>query len=156
MFLDNMESSLCLAILLWSSMVFLSYSQNASQNNFPCRGQYNEANILDPDLTALACSLSMPGTTQPITHFKKYVDMGIKLVVESNFIFNNLISVDELDQAITMDFFFRLWWQDIRWNITDFWDGVPESVYYDGIELAPLRDAGLRFWIPDIHFIDVL
>lgn len=52
-----------------------------------------------------------------------------------------------------------LWWQDLRWNMTEeFWSLAPISVYYDGVELDSLvkSEPALPIWMPDLHFIDVL
>jgi hypothetical protein len=101
----------------------------------------------------------MSDAYQPITHVQKYLDMGVTLDVSVRFEFNNLISVNELDNTVSLDFFFRLWWTDVRWNLTkEFWDEVPTSVYYDGIEMYPYlfeADSPLPLWRPDLHFIDI-
>jgi hypothetical protein len=105
------------------------------------------------------CAVSMSDAYQPITHVQKYLDMGVTLDVSVRFEFNNLISVNELDNTVSLDFFFRLWWTDVRWNLTkEFWDEVPTSVYYDGIEMYPYlfeADSPLPLWRPDLHFIDI-
>jgi len=168
-----------------------------------CGPQVDSRGNLDMDKSLFYCAANMMNDPhQPITHVKMYVDKGIELSVKTKFEFNNLVSVNELENTATVDFFFRyvedtqhcvilflfllcpwvllilyllwvgvvdfliviimsrLWWQDLRWNMTEeFWDLAPVSVYYDGVELDSLMynsEPTLPIWKPDLHFIDVL
>eukprot|EP00603_Paraphysomonas_imperforata_P003530 CAMPEP_0114413612 /NCGR_PEP_ID=MMETSP0103-20121206/948_1 /TAXON_ID=37642 ORGANISM="Paraphysomonas imperforata, Strain PA2" /NCGR_SAMPLE_ID=MMETSP0103 /ASSEMBLY_ACC=CAM_ASM_000201 /LENGTH=460 /DNA_ID=CAMNT_0001581699 /DNA_START=129 /DNA_END=1511 /DNA_ORIENTATION=+ len=102
--------------------------------------------------------MTMSDPYQPITHVQKYLDQNITLDVSVRFEFNNLIMVNELDNTVSLDFFYRLWWQDVRWNLTkEFWNEVPLSVYYD-IEMYSYlfeSENALPMWRPDLHFIDI-
>jgi len=71
--------------------------------------------------------------------------------------FNNLMSVAEIDMTATIDFFFRLYWVDERFNMPELWDTMardkPELIL-DGIELGNLiRDRAnpLAIWMPNIY-----
>jgi hypothetical protein len=126
-----------------------------------CPPNIDDNGNLDMDFTLANCAAGgMNDPYQPITHVKMYVDQGIELAVVVKFEFNNLVSIDELENTATIDFFYRLYWQDIRWNMSqEFWDLAPISTYYDGVELAPLTfeaENPLPYWRPDLHFIDVL
>lgn len=126
-----------------------------------CGPNVDSRGNLNMDFSLYNCGLQlMNDPLQPITHVKMYVDEGINLTVGVKFEFNNLVSVNEMENTATVDFFYRMYWQDIRWNMTkEFWDLAPLSTFYDGIELVGLAfesDNPLMFWRPDIHFIDVL
>jgi hypothetical protein len=148
-------------LLLLATFSLLSFG-NASVNETiaQCGPNVDSAGNLNMDFSLVNCAVNMMNDPlQPITHVKHYVDQGMQLDVSVRFEFNNLVSINELENTATVDFFYRLWWQDIRWNMTkEFWDLSPPSVYYDGIELQSLTDLDdpLPYWRPDLHFIDVL
>ena len=130
-----------------------------SEGSYQCLPIFDNEGDISITGSLVQCATHMSDPLQPITHVQKYLDMGVTLTVESRFEFNNLVSVNELENTVTVDFFYRLWWQDIRWNLTEeFWAEVPVSVFYDGIELHALTfdtDEVLPYWRPDLHFIDV-
>ena len=151
------------AALLFLATVSSSFGHASASDNGTvgqCGPIVDSVGNLNMDLSLMNCAMKvMNDPLQPITHVKYYVDQGVNLEVTAKFEFNNLVSINELDNTATVDFFYRLWWQDIRWNMTkDFWDLAPLSVLYDGVELQVLLDAEnpLPFWKPDIHFVDVL
>jgi hypothetical protein len=126
-----------------------------------CGPSVDHRGNLNMDFSLYNCSLGyMNDPLQPITHVKMYVDQGVELTVVVKFEFNNLVSINELENTATVDFFYRIYWQDIRWNMSKaFWDLAPLSAYHDGIELAALTfdaETPLPYWRPDLHFIDVL
>ena len=72
-----------------------------------CPAQLDEEGNLDMDKSLAACAVNMNDPYQPVTHVKHYVDQGVTLSVYVRFEFNNLVSVNELDNTATTDFFFR-------------------------------------------------
>jgi hypothetical protein len=75
--------------------------------------------------------------------------------------FNNLMAIDELAGTVTMDFYFRLYWQDQRWNFPSFWEAIETTtaafMISDGAEISGyIRNENnmLEMWMPDIHFVD--
>ena len=79
--------------------------------------------------------------------------------VASQFVFNNLVSVDELHQTVIIDFKFRLSWTDNRWNIPQLFNQtlskMKTSYTSNGIEIQALVKSGdWKIWLPDITFSD--
>jgi hypothetical protein len=70
---------------------------------------------------------------------------------------NNLMSVAEVDMTATIDFFFRLYWVDQRFNLPQLWEALAAdkpAIVADGIELRDMiRDLNspLKVWLPNIY-----
>lgn len=81
-----------------------------------------------------------------------------ELVVKTQFGVNNLIFVDEIQSTIQIDFYFRLWWRDIRWDIPSLWINMTDNVAREGIELyyLTLSEEPLTLWRPDLEFQDFI
>lgn len=149
-----MAQSLSLVIGILLAVSISVFAQSLHE----CDPYYNNNGRIHIGRSLTECSLTMSDPYQPITHVQDYVDAGYTLNVLVKLEVNNLIAVDELENTASLDFFYRLWWQDVRWNFTqEFWSHVPISVYYDGIELYSYifdADSPLPLWKPDLHFVD--
>ncbi len=70
---------------------------------------------------------------------------------------NNLMSVAEIEMTATIDFFFRIYWVDQRFNFPELWELLADSkpeLLLDGIELRDMiRDVSnpLKVWMPNIY-----
>ena len=52
--------------------------------------------------------------------------------------FNNLIGISEVDSSVGMDFFYRLYWVDQRFNFATLWADLADSkpsLLKDGVEI---------------------
>jgi hypothetical protein len=140
------------------SLLGLSCGSNTSAPQ--CGPVFDNFGDLHIGRSLMQCAMSMSDPYQPITHVQRYVDAGVECKVSLKYAFNNLIAINELENTATLDFFYRLYWQDIRWNMTkEFWDLVPVSVYFDGVELYAVTfdvDDPIPYWRPDLHFVDAL
>ena len=57
---------------------------------------------------------------------------------------------------MTVDFYWRLWWQDLRLAMPSFWKSVSPSLRKNGIELTMLlTNDAVGMWLPDMRFHDV-
>lgn len=74
--------------------------------------------------------------------------------------FNNLMAISEVDSSVVMDFFYRLYWVDQRFNFPSLWEDLSKtkpSLLIDGIEMQMfIRDdsENLRVWLPDVYLKD--
>ena len=102
------------------------------------------------------CNELMPDPWLPISYISQYEDS--RPSVNTQVVLNNLIHVNEIDGSVEVDLFFRNWWTDVRWNLTDLWDQMNPNTYYDGIDIFPLlqEEDGLKIWTPNMYFSDGL
>ena len=77
------------------------------------------------------------------------------------FAINNLISISELESTVTLDFYWRLYWQDPRLNVPSMWEAINQTsarpLINDGAELREMvrnDDNPLNIWLPDVMFPD--
>lgn len=77
-----------------------------------CNGVYLNGQLA-LSRTLFHCASNMADSFQPLTHLVQYEN--INLEVKAGFILNNLVSLNELENTVTFDCFFRLWWTDERW-----------------------------------------
>ena len=76
-------------------------------------------------------------------------------VLQAQFMLNNLINVDSLQQTVTFDTRFRLIWTDNRFNLPNLFAVLNTHDVSNGIEIDELvNNQGLNIWMPNIHFID--
>ena len=126
------------------------YYPYCSDLAFNANGQLDVGTIFYNCSNFIAGSLEIPSTY--ISPLGEYLPITVSLQM----VLNNLISVDDIQNQITMDFFFRLKWTDYRWNIsTDFWNYVnPHIAVADGISLLEyVKDQDqLNLWMPDVTF----
>lgn len=55
-----------------------------------------------------------------------------------------------------MDFYWRLYWQDNRLAMPEFWKRMSKTIQKNGIELTMLlTNDSVGMWVPDIRFHDV-
>ena len=72
-----------------------------------CGPVVNSEGKLKMEQSLATCGVNMIDPHQPVTHVKDFVDEGVTLDVYVRFEFNNLVSVNELDNTASIDFFFR-------------------------------------------------
>lgn len=67
------------------------------------------------------------------------------------------MSVAEIDMTVTIDFFFRLYWVDQRFNMPEFWETMARDrpqIISDGVELVQMINDWsnpLQLWRPDVY-----
>ena len=69
--------------------------------------------------------------------------------------FNNLISVEELENTVKLDMLFWLAWKDERLNMPAMWSRLPNVSSVDLSEYLPIVGAqgfAPEFWVPDVFF----
>lgn len=85
------------------------------------------------------------------------------MTVYSQIALNNLIQIDEIQSTATLDFFFRLYWNDTRLRMPALWYNLPLAAAQAGIDLSQVlgvSDVKLNtapgIWFPDIYFPDAI
>lgn len=94
-----------------------------------------------------------PSSYYPAPETGQYSTVNISM----QYAINNLISVDDIRSQVTLDFYFRLSWQDPRIYLPDIWTNLNPETQLDGIAISNyvLNDANpLNIWLPDLYFID--
>lgn len=122
---------------------------NSSQLVYNSFGQYSITGSFTACLDNVQDVLLYPGynTNTPVTI---YTQLGI----------NNLINIDEVNNLVTFDAFIRLYWQDPRLLMPDFWSQLNASDSINGIDMSNVMNvqniAGIipNIWTPDIIFPD--
>jgi hypothetical protein len=117
-----------------------------------CHPIRDDVGVIDITKTLYFCQVNM---TDPLLIYS-YQPHVRAINVTVQFLINNLIFVNELDNSVTLDFFFKLQWTDARWDI-DMWNEQKNGVINNGINLYPLiaqSDLNLRIWEPDFIFFD--
>ena len=84
-------------------------------------------------------------------------------VISVQFAINNLITVDEVQNLVSFDFFFRTYWTDSRLSMPPLWAALNRNDSKLGVEIDPLLHGyqtvngyQFGFWVPDFIFIDAL
>ena len=76
------------------------------------------------------------------------------VIVDTQLRMNKLVSFDEETTLTKFDFFFRLYWEDKRFDVPDTFAALPEWLQNDGIELRDMcvspaeEPGGCDFWVP--------
>lgn len=105
----------------------------------------------NPDIPATLydCVANIADANQP----PSYVSGGGPISVQVSYAINNMISLNELESSVTLDFYWRLYWIDQRLNIPSLWDAVNNSdvsaLIQDGAEIKDLirnDDNPLNIW----------
>jgi hypothetical protein len=94
-----------------------------------CKPVFDEYGNMHAGRTLYACAFVMQDPYIAVTSVAQYADQN--LTVYSDMVLNNLIEMNELDNYVVIDLYFRLKWQDIRWV----------STQYNAITLS-LNDCG--------------
>lgn len=126
--------------------------------NYVCTNvTYDEFGQPDVTATLYNCAANMQDPVLPISYLSgRYNDTALE--VKSQFVLNNLIAVDELENTATLDFYYRNYWNDSRWNIPELWDAMDSGTTKEGFEIFYLTQLipPLRVWLPDVEFQDVV
>ena len=70
----------------------------------------------------------------------------------------SLIELNEMDNSVTLQIYWDLYWVDQRYNMPQFWEDQwmsNRNVVTNGIELSMLiadQDMPLNVWLPDLFF----
>ena len=76
-----------------------------------------------------------------------------------SFQFNNLLSISELEGTATIDFFWRIYWVDLRLKMPSLWEALNETkpiLLNTGIELKNMVRSNtlqLNLWLPDLFLV---
>lgn len=116
----------------------------------------NNSNAIDISTTLAQCSYFIDDPLQVISyHTREPVDLQFQLGI------NSLLDVDEIKGTIILDFYFRCFWNDSRWDIPGLFEGINPALAEDGIEMKDIvrqeGDYHVRIWTPnDIAFTSVV
>lgn len=151
-------SFLLLIVTFLSS--FFSFCYCASYSYPRCTELAFKSNgELDIQTMLYNCSNFIAGNTIPPSAYLSTNGIYEPMNVSVQICLNNLISVDDLNNQLTIDFFFRLRWIDPRWNIsTEMWNYLnPKTATSDGLNIIDYVDNQneLNIWRPDITFQSV-
>ena len=78
-----------------------------------CNVSYDEYGQPHADRTLYMCAQVMQDPKSPVTAIKRYENES--LVVLAQFVLNNLIRIDEIENTAELDFYLRYFWVDTRW-----------------------------------------
>ncbi len=118
---------------------------------------FTSAGVLDARAMIYNCINNISSSQIPPSYYD--IDgSGYKPVnVSVQFAINNLISVNDLESSITIDFYFRCTWNDPRIYIPEMWGYINPEASIDGLVITPfienMNDA-LNLWLPDFYFLD--
>lgn len=96
------------------SCVFFIFILAVSVGAEICNVTYDESGYTDATRTLYNCAYSMLDPKLPISNVKKY-SKAHNLTIRTQFVLNNLISIDEIENVAELDFYWRMYWQDDRW-----------------------------------------
>lgn len=115
---------------------------------------YDHDGYVDMDAIMFNCSQNIPSRLFPPSYFADLDGVFHPTNVSIQVALNNIIHVDDLTSQFTMDFFFRVVWNDPRLILPDLWKHVNPQALTEGIEISKLflLQDELRLWRPDIFF----
>ena len=117
--------------------------------------QYDNFGQLDFAAMLYNCSANIPGGLLPPSYYANpKTGVFAPTNVSVQFCINNLISVVDESNQITLDFFFRLRWTDPRVNMPGIWTSLNPHAAQDGIDITRYvyNSIPVNFWLPDITF----
>lgn len=124
-----------------------------------CSVQFDAKGQFDFTATLFRCSENITDVDMPYN----FVNNSYIQIVNTQVNLNNFFDLDELDGTVKLDMSFRISWYDPRWYIPGMFDDyIGEEDKRQGIIfeklVSPLHASsrGLRFWIPDLIFRDVV
>lgn len=94
-------------------VILIALGLLVSACGYVCKVSYDEDGAPHADRSLFSCAQEMQDPKFPITNVKKYENET--LVVTTQFVLNNLISVDEIENTVELDFYWRMFWKDRRW-----------------------------------------
>jgi hypothetical protein len=89
-----------------------TYPNNHSASDL-CVPIFDEFGNLHTGRSLYHCASVMQDPYMAITSVDQYADQNLTVV--SDIVLNNLIQMNELENYVSIDLYFRLRWQDIRW-----------------------------------------
>lgn len=105
--------------------------------------------------TILACLNNvMDGLTEPNLWNNQILNISFNVVL------NNIVSIDELQNTVTLDFLFFMQWTDDRLSMPALWELLPNGTDVNGIDITYLLSSNLPsgdqigIWLPNIVFPD--
>eukprot|EP01038_Epipyxis_sp_PR26KG_P010601 gene10601-14241_t len=137
--------------LVFTTLKFISVSQSFMIP--PCQSPiiYTQG-FADVTKTLINCSNFAPQPLMAPSIFFGAAPINVSLQI----LFNNLISVSDLQQSFTFDCYFRLFWYDNRYSINKLFSKVNTDAARNGLEMIDIiKTSGeLLVWKPDIIFVD--
>lgn len=111
-------SAISLLLIVTNCCFFLHADSNTSYaNNTPtselCKAVVDEYGNVHTTRSLYTCAAVMQDPYMAVTSVAQYSDQN--LTVSSQMVVNNLIEMNELENYVVIDLYFRLYWQDIRW-----------------------------------------
>eukprot|EP01038_Epipyxis_sp_PR26KG_P016287 gene16287-22184_t len=100
------------------------------------------------------CSNNIPGPLLPPSYFPNETNDNSPVAVKFGMIINNLINVDDISSQLTMDFYYRLGWNDPRWFIPDLFNHLNPEALLEGLDITQyVRNTNqLNIWLSDLVF----
>eukprot|EP01031_Cornospumella_fuschlensis_P026829 gene26829-32416_t len=101
------------------------------------------------------CSTTIPSSQLPPSFyfFNNVTKEYNPTLVEVQLVLNSLIIVDDIQSTYTIDYFWRILWNDPRFVLPDdAWDLVNPEAAIEGVEISDMiRESQTAFfWLPDI------
>eukprot|EP01031_Cornospumella_fuschlensis_P039969 gene39969-48689_t len=122
---------------------------------------YAPSGVLSVTQSLIKC---LSNINDPLIFPGYFFGNGKPMMLYNQVALNNLIRVNEVENSVTFDFYFRLFWQDPRLNMTALWDAVLDmdpSIAINGInlyEVLGVEDIVTgqtpSIWTPDVLFPD--
>ena len=96
-------------------LIVLTLELSAHAQAYVCNVSYDADGAVHADRSLFNCAQGMQDPKFPITNVKRYENET--LLVTTQFVLNNLIAVDEIENTVELDFYLRFFWKDRRWVI---------------------------------------
>ena len=118
--------------------------------------EYDESGYVNIGASVYACSEHLPDPLSPVSYYKNEEGDRYNLTLYSQYNLNNLVKVDEIEGVAEINFYWRVFWYDPRWNMTSMWralndetiEGLGFEIYWMTID----EDNPLRLWLSDLMF----
>ena len=151
-----------LMFLVWLAplVLLVSSAYPATNGGYPACSEniFNLQGNLDIYAMFTNCTKTMSGSLFPPSYFPNPLTGNYApLNVSINIAINNLISVDDLTFEVSLDFWFRNYWQDPRIYLPDMWQYLNPAVAGGGLDITQyVRNLAnpVNFWLPDIIFFE--
>lgn len=143
--------ALCFAVARGSSALIPTSTYR------PCvEMMYLASGEVDVEAMLYNCTANIPGSLTIPSYYKNNgvyapLNVGMQLVV------NNLMSIEDVNSEVTLDFWFRNAWVDPRLIFPDeFWGNLNPVAKLEGLDITQyvVSSNQLMIWLPDIIFFE--
>lgn len=139
-----------------SGLFFLPIVKSQT-NQYPyCTDLIFNKNMIDLESIFYNCSANIEGIMNVPSLYPNISGGYDAMQINVQLALNNLISVDDITNEVTMDLYYRIKWIDLRWNIPQEMFNYlnPHTATSDGINIIQYIQSQnpLSVWKPDIDF----